>query len=116
MRGRDEERQVVQPVAVDAPEERARHLARGRERDDGERLRACERRQRPQRGEEQEPAEPAEHELSAQSDVRVDGQQRRKVRGSDGGIPARNGHRRYWTSCQLGVGSSSSSARPPCGS
>ena len=34
-------------------------------------------------------------------------------RGRHDGIPARDAHRRYWTSRQLGVGSSSSSARPP---
>ena len=43
VRGRDEQRQVVQPVRVDAPDERAGHLADGREHDDAERLRARER-------------------------------------------------------------------------
>ena len=40
VRGRHEERQVVQPVAVDAPDQRAGHLADRREEDDAERLRA----------------------------------------------------------------------------
>ena len=46
VRGRDEERQVVEPVVVDAPDERARHFADRGEGDDAERLGARERGER----------------------------------------------------------------------
>ena len=116
VRGRDEQRQVVQPVRVDAPDERADHLADRRERDDAERLRAGERGQRAERGEQHEPGQRAERELPVEADLRVDREQRREIRGARRRRTSADAHRRYWTSCQLGVGSSSSSARPPCGS
>ena len=46
----DEQRQVVQPVVVDAPDERARHLPDRREEDDANGLCPHERRKRPECG------------------------------------------------------------------
>ena len=51
-----------------------------------------------------------------QADLCVDGEQRREIRRTREGVPTRKRQRRYCISCQLGVGSSSSSARPPFGS
>ena len=81
-----------------------------------ERLCAGEGKQRSQGGEQQEPGQRAEGELAVQADLRVDREQGSEVRGAGGCVPPRQLHRRYWTSCQLGVGSSSRSARPPFGS
>jgi len=63
VRGRDEERQIVEPVVVDAPDERAGHLADRREEHDADGLRPHKRGKRPQRASEHGKREHAEREL-----------------------------------------------------
>ena len=63
MRGRHEERQVVQPVAVDAPDDRAGQLADRREEDHADHLRLVDRREPGGRGDQDAPGEHAEREL-----------------------------------------------------
>ncbi len=100
-----EEGQVVQPVAVDAPDERAGHLPDGRERDDGERLRAPFRGDPCQRGAEHGEGQDAESEL-----LRVG---REVIEGEQAGQVGPAGYCRNCSSCHEGTGASSSSGRPP---
>ena len=109
----DEERQVVEAVVVDAPDERAGHLPTVAKATTPS---ACARASgasgmsaaaRTAKGQEAEPDLP-------EADLRVDGEQRRQIGRKRNDVPARgNAHLRYWSSCQLGVGRSSRSARPP---
>ena len=71
VRGRDEERQVVEAVVVDAPDERAGHLSDRCERDDAERLRARERHERYERRGEDGERHDAEPDLGVAADLRV---------------------------------------------
>ena len=64
VRRRHERRQVVEPVRVDAPEDRARQLRDRRGADDDGDLRPALGRQRPRRGDEHEPRQSAEDELA----------------------------------------------------
>ena len=117
VRRRDEERQVVQPVAVDAPDERARRPRRSSRR----RPRRAPARARSGRAgavaasSTTHVTAPSASCPSSPTCVSTASSAARYA-GPARGVPARDGHRRYWTSRQLGVGSSSSSARPPWGS
>ena len=106
---RDEERQIVQAVAVDAPEQRPGRLPDRRERDHAERLRSAVERHLRERRDEHGPRDDAERKLLGVVGEVVERQQRRKVRGAEDD--------RYgclnWSSCHEGTGASSSSGRPP---
>ena len=82
VRGRHEHRQVVQPVGVEAPDQRAGHLADRREDDHAERLRPPLNRDARQPGDEHDPGQPAERELLRVGRVVVDREQRREVGGA----------------------------------
>jgi hypothetical protein len=78
---RHEERQVVQPVGVDAPDERAGDLAERREGNDAECLRAPLHRHARQRGREHDPRDGAEEELLRVAREVIEREQERQVGG-----------------------------------
>ena len=75
MAGRHERGQVLEPVGVDAPDDRADDLGARGDHDDDERLRAEQRRDAAQRDGERDPGREAEQQLRAGVDLRVDGEQ-----------------------------------------
>ena len=98
VRRRDEERQVVQPVAVDAPDERARRpRATVAKRTTPITCARTIVRERPDRRDSTSQVTHAEHELHVEPDLRVDREQHREIRRACRGVPARDGHRRYWS-------------------
>ena len=84
VRGRHEERQVVQAVAVDTPDQRADHLADRRERDHAECLCAALERDPGERRREHRAGEEPERELLRVARVVVQREQHREVRGTGG--------------------------------
>ena len=109
---RNEGRQVVQPVGVDAPQNRAGQLRQRCRANDHRDLRPAFGRQRPRGDEEHDPGDASKCELAGQLDLRVDRQQRRQKRGDQSCA----NQRLNCSSCQEGTGASSSSARSPFGS
>jgi hypothetical protein len=81
VRGRDERRQVVEPVRVDAPDDRPGHLGDGRCTDDDGDLGAPLDRKRPGGEQEHDPGEPTQDELAVEVDVAVDPEESRQIRG-----------------------------------
>ena len=79
MRRRHERRQVPEPVAVDAPDDRAEHLEAGRDADHHEHLRTPLGRERPARGDEHGGRHQTEHDLPPAADDLVDREQRDEV-------------------------------------
>ena len=96
----DEERQIVQPVGVDAPDERPCDLADRREDDHAECLDATLCMKWNEQSREHDPGQCAEGQLPATADLGVRGEQGREV----GPIAAARTSRRNWTSCQDGIG------------
>jgi hypothetical protein len=86
VRRRHEGGQVVEPVVVDAPEDRPGHLPDGGEDDHPERLRPPQEREARQRGEQHDPGERAEEELLVERGEVVDGEQRREIRDAHDGV------------------------------
>jgi hypothetical protein len=80
VRGRDEEREVVQPVGVDAPDQRTGHLAERREDDDAERLCAPLSRYAEHHHRQHRPRQRAEEELFGVGGVAVEREQRCQIR------------------------------------
>jgi hypothetical protein len=104
---RDEQRQVVQPVVVDAPDQRSGDLADRRETDDAKRLRAPFDGYLRQRGDKHEPGHDSEPELLWVG--------REVVEREQGGEVRRSRYCLNWSSCHDGTGASSRSGRPPPG-
>ena len=102
--GRDECGQVVQPVRVEAPDERADDLADGRDDDDRERLDAYPARMERKERHEHAHGEDPEQELTAMADVLVDDEAAERPRGDgeerhEGEAPAHHAHLRRSGGC-----------------
>jgi len=98
---------------VDAPDEGASDFPDGGESDDADRLRPHKRWERQKGSGQHGEGEGAERELDVQPKLRVEREEAGEIGRQNERVAARNHQRRYWSSCQLGVGRSSRSARPP---